>query len=185
MIKDINPHKLSKSSGRKLTYPGRRAEEIADQIESTHVHSPHTEVIIHAGTNNLITDSSRECFNNIQLLISNIKKRFNGTKFQLKYVGAKGSFKIRLELVNARTRTTIQKCQRNQSTKRISQLKNIFIICAKTFIQYQRHHCSDSLRDWMFYHFHDHFNNNRNLMYFSGSVFHNNLLAISTKKKWF
>ena len=55
MIKDINPHKLSKSSGRKLTYPGKRAEEIADQIESTHVHSPHTEAIIHAGTNNLIT----------------------------------------------------------------------------------------------------------------------------------
>ena len=48
MIKDINPHKLSKSSVRKLTYPGKRAEEIADQIESAHVHSPPTEVIIHA-----------------------------------------------------------------------------------------------------------------------------------------
>ena len=80
MIKDINPHKLSKSSVRKLTYPGKRAEEIVDQIESAHVHSPPTEVIIHAGTNNLITDSSRECFDNIQLLISNIKKRFNGTR---------------------------------------------------------------------------------------------------------
>ena len=31
-------------------------------------------------------------------------------------------FKIRLKLVNARSRTTIQKCQWNQSTKRISQL---------------------------------------------------------------
>ena len=30
-----------------------------------------------------------------------------------------------------------------------------------------------------FYHFHDHFNNNRNLMYFSGSEFHNKLLAMS------
>ena len=80
MIKDINPHKLSKSSVRKLTYPGKRAEEIADQIESAHVHSPPTEVIIHAGTNNLITDSSRECFDHIQSLISNIKKRFNGIR---------------------------------------------------------------------------------------------------------
>ena len=59
----------------------------------------------------------------------------------------KADFKIRLKLVNARSRTTIQKCQWNQSTKRISQLKNIFIICTKTFIQYQRHHCSDGLRD--------------------------------------
>ena len=80
MIKDINPHKLSKSSVRKLTYPGKRAEEIADQIESAHVHSPPTEVIIHVGTNNLITDSSRECFDHIQSLISNIKKRFNGIR---------------------------------------------------------------------------------------------------------
>ena len=29
---------------------------------------------------------------------------------------------------------------------RTSQLKNIFIICTKTFIQYQRHHCNDGLR---------------------------------------
>ncbi len=29
MIKDINPHKPSKSSVRKLTYPGKRAEEIS------------------------------------------------------------------------------------------------------------------------------------------------------------
>ena len=44
------------------------------------MHSPPTEVIIHAGPNNLITDSSRECFDNIQLLIYNIKERFNGTR---------------------------------------------------------------------------------------------------------
>ena len=31
--------------------------------------------------------------------------------------------KIQLKLVNARSRTKIQKCQWNQSTKRISQLK--------------------------------------------------------------
>ena len=34
----------------------------------------------------------------------------------------------------------------NQSTKRISQLKNIFLICTKTFIQYQRNHCSQGCR---------------------------------------
>ena len=60
-------HRLSKSSVQKLAYPGKRAEEIADQIESAQLHSPPKEVIIHAGTNNLITDSSRECFDNIQL----------------------------------------------------------------------------------------------------------------------
>ena len=50
------------------------------------------------------------------------------------------------KLVNTRSRTTIQKCQWNQSTKRISQLKNIFVICTKTFIQYQRHHCCQGCR---------------------------------------
>ena len=69
-------------------------------------------------------------------------------KFQLKSCWSKRLiFKIRLKLVNGRSRTTIQKCQWNQSTKRISQLEHIFIICTKTFIQYQRHHCSDGLRD--------------------------------------
>ncbi|CAB3991961.1 Hypothetical predicted protein [Paramuricea clavata] len=76
MIKDINPHKLSKSSVCKLTYPGKRAEEIANEFQSAHVHSPPTEVIIHAGTNNIITDSSKECFDNIQLLSFRIKSTF-------------------------------------------------------------------------------------------------------------
>ena len=68
IIKDLNPHKLSKSSVRKLTYPGKRAEEIANLVSSAHIKFPPTEVILHAGTNNLMTDSSKECFNNIQLL---------------------------------------------------------------------------------------------------------------------
>ncbi|CAB4003018.1 Scavenger receptor cysteine-rich type 1 M130 [Paramuricea clavata] len=62
MIKDINPHKLSKSSVSKLTYP---------------------EVIIHAGTNNIITDSSKECFDNIQLLSSRIKSTFKEARIAI------------------------------------------------------------------------------------------------------
>ncbi len=83
MIKDINPHKLSKSSVRKLTYPGKRAEEIANEFQSAHVHSPPTEVIIHAGTNNIITDSSKECFDNIQLLSSRIKSTFKEARIAI------------------------------------------------------------------------------------------------------
>ncbi len=83
MIKDINPHKLSKSSVRKLTYPGKRAEEIANEFQSAHVHSPPTEVIIHAGTNNIITDSSKECFDNIQLLCSRIKSTFKEARIAI------------------------------------------------------------------------------------------------------
>ena len=79
-IKDINPHKLSKSSVRKLTYLGKRAEEIANQVSSAHINVPPTKVIIHAGTDNLITDSSKEFFDNIQLLISKIKNMFKDTK---------------------------------------------------------------------------------------------------------
>ncbi|CAB3981000.1 Hypothetical predicted protein [Paramuricea clavata] len=83
MIKDINLHKLSKSSVRKLTYPGKRAEEIANEFQSAHVHSPPTEVIIHAGTNNIITDSSKECFDNIQLLSSRIKSTFKEARIAI------------------------------------------------------------------------------------------------------
>ena len=66
MIKDINPEKLSKSSIRKLIYPGKTAEEIASEIQRAQVYSSPSEVIIHAGTNNLITNSSQECCDNIE-----------------------------------------------------------------------------------------------------------------------
>ena len=83
MIKDISPHKLSKSSIRKLTYPGKRAEEIASEIRRAHVHSPTSEVIIHAGTNNLITKSSKECCDNIQHLSSTIQNKFKEARIAI------------------------------------------------------------------------------------------------------
>ena len=84
MIKDIYPHKLSKSSVRKLTYPAKRAEEIiANEFQSARVHSPPTEVIIHASTNNIITGSSKECFDNIQLLSSRIKSTFKEARIAI------------------------------------------------------------------------------------------------------
>lgn len=83
MIKGINPHKLSKSSVRKLTYPGKRAEEIANEVLSAHLHSRPTEVILQAGTNNLITDSSKECFDNIQVLSSRIKSKFKEARIAI------------------------------------------------------------------------------------------------------
>ena len=76
MIKDINLHKLSKSSIRKLTYPGKKAEEITSEIQRAYVHSPPSEVIMHAGTNNLITNSSKECCDNIQYLSSTTQNKF-------------------------------------------------------------------------------------------------------------
>ena len=33
----------------------------------------------------------------------------------------------------------------------MSQLKNIFTICTKTFAQYQRHQCTDALRDCVYF----------------------------------
>ena len=80
MIIDINPHKLSKSSVRKLTYPGKTAEEIANQVSSAYINAPPTKVIIHAGTNNLTIDSSKDCFDNIQFLSSKIKSMFKDTR---------------------------------------------------------------------------------------------------------
>ena len=46
-------------------------------------YSPLTEVIIHAGTNNLMTDSSKECFANIRQLSSRIRREFKGTKIAI------------------------------------------------------------------------------------------------------
>lgn len=83
MIKNIDPHKLSKNSVRKLTFPGKRAEEMANDVQTAHINCFPTEVIIHAGTNNLITDSSKECCENIQHLSNTIKSKFKDARIAI------------------------------------------------------------------------------------------------------
>ena len=109
MIEDINPHKLSKSLVRKLTYPGKRAEEISNQVSSAYINVPPTKVIINAGTNNLITDSSKECFDNIQLLSSKIKVMFKDTRIVISSLITRKDTDVSLKITNELLKALCQK----------------------------------------------------------------------------
>ena len=78
MIKHINPRKLSKSLVRKSNFPGKRAILEINRIKSTS--SSPSKVIIHAGTNNLPTDSSKQCSDNIKNLCIAIQNKFPDAK---------------------------------------------------------------------------------------------------------
>ncbi|XP_028407847.1 rho-associated protein kinase 2-like [Dendronephthya gigantea] len=92
MIKDINPHKISKSSVRKRA--GKRAEEIANEFQKAHVHSSPTDVIIHAGTNNLIQNSSKECCDNIKHLSSTVQNKFKDARIAISGLISRGDIDV-------------------------------------------------------------------------------------------
>ena len=81
MIKHINPQKLSKSLVGKSNFPGKRAKEIIPEInEIKSTSSSPSKVIIHAGTNNPPTDSSKQCCDNIKNLCVAIQNEFLNAK---------------------------------------------------------------------------------------------------------
>ena len=81
MIKHINLRKLSKSLVRKSNFPGKRAEEIMLEINGIKsTSSSPSKVIIHAGTNNLPADSSKQCCDNIKNLCTAIQNKFPDAK---------------------------------------------------------------------------------------------------------
>ena len=80
MIKNINPRKLSRKRVNKFTFPGKRAKEIASEVKNINVQLHPTHVIIHAGTNNLPTDTGDQCIKNIKGLCSSIKEKFPKAK---------------------------------------------------------------------------------------------------------
>ncbi len=61
-------------------FPGKRAEEIASEVKNINVQLHPTHVIIHAGTNNLPTDTGDQCVRNIKGLCSSIKEKFPKAK---------------------------------------------------------------------------------------------------------
>ena len=60
-IKNIDPRRLSKKPVRKFTYPGKTADQISEEVTSINVSGDPAHVIVHAGTNNLPTDSAQRC----------------------------------------------------------------------------------------------------------------------------
>ena len=80
MVENINPRKLSRKRVSKFTFPGKRAEEIAYEVKNISIHDQPTHVIIHAGTNNLPTDTIEQCIKNIKGLCISVKQRFPNAK---------------------------------------------------------------------------------------------------------
>ena len=80
MVKNINPRKLSRKRVSKFEFPGKRAEEIAYEVKNINIRDQPTHVIIHAGTNNLPTDTSEQCIKYIKGLRVSVKQRFPNAK---------------------------------------------------------------------------------------------------------
>ena len=81
IIKHINPQKLSKKTVKKHLYPGKTADEICDLInESSFQCNNPSYVILHAGTNNLPTDSTEVCTEKIIRLAQTARVKFPSAK---------------------------------------------------------------------------------------------------------
>ena len=74
-MKHIEPRKLSQQRVYKYTFSGKRVCTIT--VPETHV--SHV-IIVHAGTNNLRTDSAKQCVQNIKNLVSCVKDKFPSAK---------------------------------------------------------------------------------------------------------
>ena len=56
---------------------------MANGVQTAQINSSYTKVIIHAGPNNLITDTSKECSENIKHLSSTIKSKFKDARIAI------------------------------------------------------------------------------------------------------
>ena len=80
IIKDIIPEKLSRKPVKKYKFAGKTAEEISEQLDSIQLQENPSHVIIHAGKNNLRTDTAKTCATKIGKLANHIKVKFPQSK---------------------------------------------------------------------------------------------------------
>lgn len=81
MIKHIDPRKLSKKAVKKRSYPGKKADEIHDEIDNIHINNAETShVIIHVRTNDLTTESVDLCASTILKLARKTRSKFKDSK---------------------------------------------------------------------------------------------------------
>jgi phage terminase Nu1 subunit (DNA packaging protein) len=80
IIKHIDPRKLSKKTVYKRSFPGKRVEEIHDEIDNIQTNDELSYVIIHAGTNNLPSESVDSCVRKIQKLALKTRRKFQNSK---------------------------------------------------------------------------------------------------------
>ena len=80
IIKNIDPRRLSKKPVRKFTYPGKTADQISEEVMSININGDPAHVIVHAGTNNLPTDSAQRCAEKIVDLAKSVKLKFPNSR---------------------------------------------------------------------------------------------------------
>ncbi len=76
IIKYIIPEKISSRNVTKITFPGKTADEISNQLDQIKLKSTLSHIIIHAGTNNLPVDTAETCAEKVGQLASNLKTKF-------------------------------------------------------------------------------------------------------------
>ena len=107
IIKNIDPWKMSRRRTVKICLPGKRAEQITAEVKSIPVINP-SHVIIHAGTNNVPTDSEYECIKHVEDLAKCTKARFPDAKVtRLARLTSAGSRKFCLRLLGCQPGCTI------------------------------------------------------------------------------
>ena len=80
IIKNIDPRRLSKKPVRKFTYPGKTADRLSQEVTSINERDDPVHVIVHAGTNNLPTDSAQRCAEKIVDLAKSVKLKFPNSR---------------------------------------------------------------------------------------------------------
>ena len=80
IIKHIDPRKLSKKSVYKRSFPGKRIEEIHDEIDNIYLNVEPSHVIIHAGTNNPPSEGADSCIRQMQKLVLKTRSKFQNSK---------------------------------------------------------------------------------------------------------
>ncbi|CAB4024118.1 Hypothetical predicted protein, partial [Paramuricea clavata] len=82
IIKHIIPKKISSRNVTKITFPGKTADEISNQLDQIKLKSTQFHIIIHAGTNNLPVDTAETCAKKVGQLASNLKTKFPTSRLE-------------------------------------------------------------------------------------------------------
>ena len=76
IIKHIIPKKISSRNVTKITFPGKTADEMSNQLDQIKLKSTPSHIIIHALTNNLPVDTAETGAEKVGPLASNLKIKF-------------------------------------------------------------------------------------------------------------
>ena len=109
IIKHIDPKKLSKNKVYKYTYPGDTAESIATKVCALKPQIAPSHVIIHAGTNNIPTETADECAQKIVNLAGKLKEKFPNSKIGLSSIIQRQDIQVATKIDEA-NKILKQKC---------------------------------------------------------------------------